>query len=102
MIWCRKGKNVDSFGRVTHICVNKLTIIGSDNGLQPGRRQAIIWINTRILLIWRLGTHFNFNRNSNIFIEENTFEIVVCEMLPIRLDFNVLSEPMKIKLYWAI
>ena len=29
-------------GRVTHICVSKLTIIGSDNGLSPGRRQAII------------------------------------------------------------
>ena len=24
------------WGRVTHICVNKLTIIGSDNGLSPG------------------------------------------------------------------
>ena len=31
------------WGRVTYICVSKLTIIGSDNGLSPGRRQAIIW-----------------------------------------------------------
>ena len=30
------------WGRVTHICVSKLTIFGSDNGLSPGRRQAII------------------------------------------------------------
>ena len=30
------------WGRVTHICVSKLTIIGSDNGLSPDRRQAII------------------------------------------------------------
>ena len=30
------------WGRVTHICVGKLTIINSDNGLSPGRRQAII------------------------------------------------------------
>ena len=29
-------------GRMTHICVGNLTIIGSDNGLSPGRRQAII------------------------------------------------------------
>ena len=29
-------------GRVTHLCVGNLTIIGSDNGLSPGRRQAII------------------------------------------------------------
>ena len=37
-------------GRVTHICVSKLTIIGSDNGLSPGRRQANIWTNAGILL----------------------------------------------------
>ena len=33
------------WGRVTHICVSKLTIIGPDNGLSPGRRQAIVWTN---------------------------------------------------------
>ena len=44
---------------VTHICVRKLTIIGSDNGLSPGRRQAIIWTNARILLIGTRGTNFN-------------------------------------------
>ena len=47
------------WGRVTHICVSKLTIIGSINGLSPGRRQAIIWTNAGILLIWTLGTHFS-------------------------------------------
>ena len=46
------------WGRVTHICVGKLTIIASDNGLWPGRRQAIIWTNTGILLIEPLGTNF--------------------------------------------
>ena len=45
--------------RVTHICVGKLTIIGSDNGLSPGRRQAIIWTNAGILLIEPLGTNFS-------------------------------------------
>ena len=44
---------------MTHICVGKLTNIGSDNGLSPGRRQAIIWTNTGILLIGPLGTNFN-------------------------------------------
>ena len=39
------------WGRVRHICVSKLTIIGSDNGLSPDRRQAIIWTNAGILLI---------------------------------------------------
>ena len=31
--------------QVTHICLSELTIIGSDNGLVPNRRQAIIWTN---------------------------------------------------------
>ena len=44
------------WGRATHICVSKLTIIGSDNGLSPGRRQAIICTNAGILLIRTLGT----------------------------------------------
>ena len=47
------------WGRVTHICVSKSTIIGSDNGLSPDRRQAIIWPNTGILLIRTLGTNFS-------------------------------------------
>ena len=49
------------WGRVTHICVGNLTIIGSDNGLSPGRRQAIILTNAGILLIGPLGTNFNEN-----------------------------------------
>ena len=44
---------------MTHICVGKLTIIGSDNSLSPGRRQAIIWTNAGILLIEPLGTNFS-------------------------------------------
>ena len=46
----------------------KLTIIGSDNGLSPGRRQAIIWTNDGILLIRTFRTHF-----SEIISEINTF-----------------------------
>ena len=47
------------WGRVTHIYVSKLTIIGSDNGLSPGRRQVIIWTNAEILIIAPLGTNFS-------------------------------------------
>ena len=47
------------WGRVTHICVSKLNIIGSDNGLSPDQRQAIIWTNAEILLIRTLGTNFS-------------------------------------------
>ena len=46
------------WGRVTHICVDNLTIIGPDNGLSPGRRQAIIWTNAGILLVGPWGTNF--------------------------------------------
>ena len=47
------------WGRVTHICVSNLTIIGLDNGLSPGRRQAIIWTNVGQLLIGPLRTNFS-------------------------------------------
>ena len=46
------------WGRVMHICVGNLTIINSDNGLLPGRRQAIIWTNAGILSIGPMGTNF--------------------------------------------
>ena len=56
------------WSRVTHICVSKLTNIGSDNDLPPGRRQAIIWANAGILLIWHVETNF-----SEILIEIHIF-----------------------------
>ena len=40
-----------------HICIGKQTIIGSDNGLVPDRRHAIIWTNAGILVIGTLGTN---------------------------------------------
>ena len=66
--FCPGGDELTHWGRVTHICVNKLTIIGSDNGLSPDRRQAIIWTNAGLLLIGPLGTNF-----SEILIEILTF-----------------------------
>ena len=53
---------------MTQICVSKLTIIGSKNGLSPDRRQATICTNDGILLIGALGTNF-----SEILIEIQTF-----------------------------
>ena len=46
-------------GRVTHTCVSDLTSIGSDNGLSPGRRHAIIRTNAGVLLMRPLGTNFS-------------------------------------------
>ena len=36
------------WGRVTHICISELTIIGPGNGFSPRRHQAIIWTNADI------------------------------------------------------
>ena len=71
--WFIAHANWTSWGRVTHICVNKLIIIGSDNGLSPGRRQAIIWTNAGISLIRTLGTN-----SSEILIEIHTSSCKKC------------------------
>ena len=65
-VWCLAS--LTHWGRVTHICVGNLTIIGSDNGLSPERCQAIIWTKAGILLIGPLGTNF-----SEILIEIRAF-----------------------------
>ena len=79
--------------RVTHICVGKLTIIGSDNGLSPGRRQAIIWTNAGILLIGppRNKLQWISNQNSYIFIQENPFQNVVWKRGPFCVGPNVFT-----------
>ena len=72
-----KGQSVHEtlthWGWVTHICVGKLANIGSDNYLNQ------CWN----IVNWPLRNKLQwiFNRNSYIFIEENMFENVVCEML---------------------
>ena len=48
--------------------MNRVSSIGSYNGLAPGRRQAIIWTNVGILLIGPLGKSIG-----EIFIKINTF-----------------------------
>ena len=63
------------WGRVMHICVDKLTTIGSDNGLSLGRRQAIIWTNAAILFIGPLGTNFG----------EILIEIIIFSLKKMRL-----------------
>ena len=80
-------------GRVTHICVVKITIIGSDNGLSTGRRQAIIWTNAGILLTGPLGTNFI---EILIFIQTFSFNQMHLNMSsakwrPFCLGLNVLT-----------
>ena len=56
---CIEDVHLTHWGRVTPLCVSKLTIIGSDYGLSSGRRQTIIWTNDGILLVGPLGTNFS-------------------------------------------
>ena len=81
-------------GRVMHICVSELTIIGSDNGLSPGQRQAIIWTNAGILLIGPSEISF-----SEIWIEIQIFsfrkmhlKMSSAKWRPFCLSLNVLSD----------
>ena len=57
--FCLRLNVLTQWGRLAHICVDDLIINGSDNGLAPTRRQAIIWVNVQILLIGPLGTKFS-------------------------------------------
>ena len=96
---------------MTHICVGTLTIIGSDNSLSPGRRQAIIWTNAGILLIRPLGTNFG-----EIVIEILSFsfkkmrlKVSSAKWRPFCLGLNVLTNtgvftiaPVPIKQSWRI
>ena len=81
------------WGRMTHICMGKPTIIaGSDNGLSPDRRQVIIWTNAGLLLIGPIETNF-----SEILIEILAFsfkkihlKMSSAKWRPFCLSLNVL------------
>ena len=79
---------------MAHICVSNSTIIGPDNGLSPGRRQAIIWTNAGILLIGAWGTNL-----SEILISIHTFSFKKIHLKmssgkwrPFCLGLNVLRQ----------
>ena len=87
---------------MTHICVSILTIIGSDNGLLPGRPQAITWTNVGILLIGPLGTNIS---DMSIKIHIFSFKKIHLKMVsgkwrPFCLSLNVLRNHQA--LLWAI
>ena len=72
---------------MTHKCVSKLTIIGSDNGLSPDGRQAIIWTNAGLLLIGPLGIEiltFSFKKMH--------LKVSSAKRQPFCLGLNVLTK----------
>ena len=91
---------------MTHICVSKSITTGSDNGLAPGRREAIIWTNAGILLIRPLGTNF-----SDILIRVQAFSFKKMELKmssvkwrPFCRGFNelrhIFESPLRNKMFW--
>ena len=93
------------WGRVTHICVSDLTSIGSDNGLSPGRRQAIIRTNAGILLIRPLGTNFSeFLVEILMFsFKKMRLKVSSAKRRPFCLGLNELSQcwPRYMSLYYT-
>ena len=83
------------WGWVMHICVRKLTIVGSDNGLSSRQHlhQAIIWANGAILSIIHRGAYF-----SDVFlIQKFSLKKMHLKMSPAKwrpccLGLNMLKE----------
>ena len=78
---------------MAHICVSKLTIIGSDNGLLAVWRQVIIWTNAGILSIGPLRTNFTeILIPIHIFSSKKTHRNVSsAKCRPFCLSLNVLN-----------
>ena len=90
------------WGWVTHICVSKLTIIVSDNGLLPGRRQAIIWTNAGILSIGPLGTNFSeiWTQIQNFLLMKKHLKMSSAKWRPFCLSFNDLKRSQFWMIHW--
>ena len=82
-------------GRVTHICISKPTIIGTDNGLSPERRQVIIQTNAELLSIGPLGTNFSgILSEIHIFSYKKMYlKTLSAKWRPFCLSLNVFTEP---------
>ena len=69
------------WGPVTHTYFSKIIIIDSDNGLSPGRRQAIIWTSGGMLLTRTLG----------IYCGEILIEINTCSFKKMHLTMSTVK-----------
>ena len=97
LLWYTKAINLihlTHWGWVTHICISKLTITGSDNGLSPGRHQAIIWTNDGILLIRPLGTNVSeiLIKNHMFSLQKMYWKMLYGKWRPFCLGLNVSSK----------
>ena len=82
------------WGRVMHICVGNLTTIRSDNGLSPGRRQAIIRTKCWNIVNSNLRNKFQWNlkRNSLFSFKKMHLKMSSGKWQPFCLSLNVLNQ----------
>ena len=101
------------WGRVTSISVGKQTIIGSDNGLSPGQRQAIIWTNAGIYIIIAKNIRYLlWNRGAWRFFHDTYLTIEVqgiwcthhlhdsCPLTDVNQHFTALGCRYYFKIWW--
>ena len=91
---------------MTHICVSKVPIIGSDNGSSPGRCQAITWTNAGIFLIGHLKINLS-EILMGIYIfsfKKMHWKMSSGKCRPYCFGLNVIIKwpQMKLKLWWLI
>ena len=68
--------------------------IGPGNGMMPTKCQTITWINYDSL------TNVSLEQYTNIFIEENQFENVVCKMAAISSSPQCVKMPVAFTWGW--
>ena len=101
---------INHWGRVMHICIGNLTIIGSNIGLSPGLHQAIIWTNAGILLTEPLGTNFSeiLNEIVTMSFKKMFLKVLSAKWKPLCPGLNVITRFFKknrhisSNVYWGI
>ena len=89
--WSILNSLLTHWSRETHICIGNLTINGSDNGLSPGRCQAIILTNAGVLLIGPLGTNFSGILIQTFSFKKMPLKVSSLKWRPFCLGLNVLK-----------
>ena len=73
------------------------TTIGSNNGLSPGRCQAIIWISAGILITGPLGTNF-----TEIWIEIQTFSFKKMHLKMLSAKWHQFRLCLNVLIHWPL
>ena len=89
---------------MTHICVGKLTIIGSDNDLSAGQRQAIIRTIAGLKSIGPLRTYFSENliKIQQFSLDKMHMKMSSGKWHPSCLGLNVLIPLLFLSIYISI